>query len=80
MQHHLAQVWSFKKSNAGISRGLSVKKLGLSTFSRKCYYDFFDFLHDGRGQHCAKERSVPLTVAQICYPLLSVLFRTSSIS
>ena len=41
----------FQKNNPGISRGLSVKKLGFLTFSRKRYYNFFDFLHDDRGQH-----------------------------
>ena len=46
---HLGQVSGFKKNNPGISRGLSVKKLGFLTFSRKRYYNFFDFLHDDRG-------------------------------
>ena len=31
---HLGQVSGFKKNNPGISRGLSVKKLGFLTFSR----------------------------------------------
>ena len=38
---HLGQVSGFKKKNPGISRGLSVQKLGFSTFSQKRYYNFF---------------------------------------
>jgi len=33
-------VW-FQKNNPGISMGSSVRKLGIVTFSRKCYYEFF---------------------------------------
>ena len=47
---HLGQVFGFKKNNPGISRGLSVKKLGFLTFSWKRYYEFFDTLHDDRAQ------------------------------
>ena len=43
----------FKKNNPGISRGLSVKKFGFLTFSRKRYYEFFDNLHDDRAQYSA---------------------------
>ena len=31
----------FQKNNPGISRGLSVKKFGFLTFSRKRYYELF---------------------------------------
>ena len=31
----------FQKNNPGISRGLSVKKLGFLKFSRKRYYESF---------------------------------------
>ena len=44
---------SFKKNNPGISKGLSVKKFGFWTFSQKRYFEFFDFLHDDKGQRCA---------------------------
>ena len=40
---HLGQVFGFKNNNPGISRGLSVKKLGYLIFSRKHYYEFFIF-------------------------------------
>jgi len=33
-------VW-FQKDNPGISMGLSVKKLGILTFSWKCCHEFF---------------------------------------
>ena len=36
----------FQKNYPGISRGLSVKKSGDLSFLRKCYYNFFYFLHE----------------------------------
>ena len=42
---HLTKVW-FQKNYPGISRGLSVKKSGDLSFLRKCYYNFFYFLHE----------------------------------
>ena len=48
---HLTQVFSFKKSNPGISMVLGVKKL-FFIFFRNAIIIFFIFLHDDRGEHC----------------------------
>ena len=43
----------FQKKNPGISRGLSLKKLGFWHFLGNAIMKFFDFLHDERDQYCA---------------------------